>query len=158
LPFTDICTMQTISSELQTLIDHYLPQLKDLSEPDAAQKPSPSKWSKKELIGHLVDSAQNNIRRFITAQYEEVPKISYNQDKWVAINHWQEYTLVDLINLWYALNKQIGVILKTTSSDMAQRQSQTDALHSIEWLATDYIKHMKHHLHQVLSLEEVAYP
>lgn len=150
--------MHSIASTLETVIDHYFPKLKQVSETDAAFKPSPRKWSKKELIGHLIDSAQNNIRRFIIAQYEEQPKIVYNQDKWVEINHWQEYKVDELANLWFSLNKQICFILKNTPPEMAGRQSISEAVHTIEWLATDYIKHLKHHLHQVLDLEEVAYP
>ena len=150
--------MEPIASQLEMLIDQYFPMLHQLSETHASHKPSPGKWSKKELIGHLIDSAQNNIRRFIMSQYEEQPKIVYNQDKWVMINQWQEYNLSELINLWYLLNKQACCILKNTSKESAQRQSQTENLHSIEWLAEDYIKHLRHHVHQVLELEQVAYP
>jgi hypothetical protein len=106
----------------------------------------------------MVDSAQNNIRRFIGAQYEEIPVIVYNQDKWVTIANYQDYNITDLINLWQLLNKHIGVILKNTSVEMAQRKCRTESLHTIEWLAQDYIKHLRHHMHQVLDLEPVAYP
>src|SRR5437762_2284569 len=98
--------MQATSDKLQMLLDQYLPQLNQLKDQRSRVKPSVNKWSKKEIIGHLVDSAQNNIRRFITAQYEDHPRIIYNQDKWVEINHWQDYDLEDLIRLWYLLNKQ----------------------------------------------------
>ena len=150
--------MQSIAATLETLIDQSLPQLKKINEADASIKPSPTKWSKKELMGHLIDSAQNNIRRFVTAQYELTPTIVYNQDKWVEINHWQEYPLSTLLDLWYLLNKQVCNILENTSPEIAKREAKSEALHSIEWLASDYIKHLKHHLHQVLELEPVAYP
>ncbi len=106
----------------------------------------------------MIDSAENNIRRFIVAQYEESPTIIYNQDKWVSVNNYQQWDTQNLIQLWYLLNKQIAGILKNTSDDIAQRTVQSEVLHSIEWLAQDYIKHLKHHLHQVLNLEPVAYP
>ena len=120
--------------------------------------PSPSKWSKKEIVGHMIDSAQNNIRRFIVAQYEENPNIVYNQDKWVAIANYQQWDTASLINLWYLLNKHIVVILKNMPAEMAQRKCQTGDLHSLEWIAQDYIKHLLHHVHQVLELKPVAYP
>lgn len=132
--------------------------LKGIDEEKSSFKPSPDKWSKKELIGHLIDSAQNNIRRFIVAQYEETPTIVYNQDNWVRINNYQSYSLSDLIQLWYLLNQQICTILNHSSAEMLQRKSQTESLHTIEWLANDYIRHMKHHLHQILDLNPVAYP
>jgi hypothetical protein len=150
--------MQSIALQLETIIDQYLPALKDVPESEMLYKPSPLKWSKKEILGHLVDSAQNNIRRFVVAQYEENPAITYNQDQWVTITNYQQYNFSDLIDLWYLLNKHISVVLRNISKETAHRKCQTRNLHTIEWLAQDYIKHLRHHLHQVLELEPVAYP
>ncbi len=150
--------MITIAKEAETIMIEYLSQLNSITEDEWIYKPSPTKWSKKELIGHMIDSAENNIRRFIVAQYEESPTIIYNQDKWVSVNNYQQWDTQNLIQLWYLLNKQIAGILKNTSDDVAQRSVQSELLHSIEWLAQDYIKHLKHHLHQVLDLETVDYP
>jgi hypothetical protein len=150
--------MQYTASELSTTIDEYLPKLNALDEEASSVKPLPHKWSKKELIGHLIDSAQNNIRRFIVAQYEDGPTITYRQDDWVVINNYQSWSLKDLIQLWYLQNQQISMILSGLSKDAFQRTCQTEGLHTIDWLAKDYIRHMKHHLHQVLNLSPLAYP
>src|SRR5215211_1577678 len=88
------------ANELSAIFEEYIPALNQLQEPEASEKPSPSKWSKKECIGHLIDSAHNNIRRFIVAQYEDNPVINYRQDDWVRINHYQEQPLINLIRLW----------------------------------------------------------
>ena len=148
--------MHSIATQLETIIDTYLSQLSSVNEDDFTFKPSPAKWSKKELIGHLIDSAQNNARRFIVAQYEDDPTILYNQDKWVAINNYQQWNTKDLVQLWYLLNKQIISVLKNIPGEVNQRICNTS--YTIEWLAQDYIKHLKHHMHQVLNLEPVAYP
>lgn len=149
----------TIALTLDTIIDDYLHQLNDLSDTDSSHKPSPAKWSRKEIIGHLTDSAQTNIRRFVTAQYEENPSVSYDQDKWVSLNNYQHLPLEHVTQLWYLLNKQIVYILENTSDETSQRTtSKTNETHSVEWLAQDYIKHLNHHIHQVLNLESVAYP
>ena len=150
--------MESIANDLEMVVTTYLPSLKLLDESRFANKPSPSKWSKKEVIGHLVDSAQCNIRRFMMAQYEETPRIIYNQDRSVTIAGYQHWNSNELIDLWRLLNLQIAEILKNTSDETAQRQCMTEELHTIEWLAIDYIKHLKHHLHQVLGLDPVAYP
>ena len=150
--------MTTIAVELQRLIDKSLPQLKSIEEKYFTYKPSPQKWSKKEIIGHLVDSAQSNIRRFVVAQYEDVPTINYNQEKWVKICNYQQWNSRILTDLWYLLNMQICEILKNTSVETAQRKCMTGELHTLEWLAVDYIKHLRHHMHQVLELEPVPYP
>ena len=150
--------MEAIAFELETIINDYWPQLDRIPLDESGYKASPSKWSKKEIIGHLIDSAQNNIRRFITAQYEENPKIVYNQDLWVTKNDYQNYNLTDLVSLWQLLNKQIIHILRNMPAEMFQRTCQAGQIHTIEWLAGDYIKHLKHHLHQVLNLSPIAYP
>lgn len=150
--------MHTIATKLNAFIDQHDEALKLLPESELVFKAAPGKWSKKEIIGHLIDSAQSNIRRFVVAQYEDSPVILYNQDKWVTIANYQHWNTTDLINLWYLLNKQVTEILKNTSTEMTQRKCQTQELHTIEWLAADYIKHLRHHIHQVLELEPVAYP
>lgn len=150
--------MNTIAVQLKAVIDQHFPSLREIPDDQLIFKPLPEKWSKKEIIGHLVDSAQSNIRRFIAAQYEDSPYIVYNQDKWVSINNYQQWPSEDIIHLWYLLNKQVCAIWKNTPWELAQRECRTQELHTIEWLALDYIKHLRHHLHQVLDLEPVAYP
>ena len=150
--------MKTASVELEKIINLHLSNLKDIPEEEYSQKISPAIWSKKEILGHLIDSAQSNIRRFVVAQYEENPAIRYNQDKWVTIANYQQWDTPDIINLWYLLNKQVCHILQNTPLTMYHRTSQTEALHTIEWLAADYVKHLKHHIHVILNLEPVTYP
>lgn len=151
--------MKQIAEHLFKIVDDYSKKLKTISEVDYAAKPNPNKWSKKEIVGHMIDSAQSNTRRFIVAQYEDAPFIIYNQDKWVAISNYQNYPTKDLIELWTLLNKHICIILSNTNEESAQRVCKTNnqTEHTIEWLAEDYIKHLRHHLHQVLNLEPVAY-
>lgn len=149
--------MVSIAAELEAIVDKHMPALERIPDSKFDYKPSLAKWSKKEILGHLIDSAQNNIRRFIVAQYEEQPKIVYNQDKWVAITNYQHYSNTDLILLWQLLNKHICHMLKSMTPEMEERKIQTEELHTVRWLAQDYIRHLLHHLHQVLELEPVAY-
>lgn len=150
--------MENIIQQLQSIIDNYAPQLQSIHEDTWSYKPNPAKWSKKEILGHLIDSAQNNIRRFIVAQYEDKPKIKYAQDNWVVASNYQNYATKDLVELWKLINKHICMILKNIPAGVEERLSETSELHSIKWLAADYNKHLLHHLHQVLELEAVAYP
>jgi len=150
--------MQTIIHQLEKIIKDYTPKLQQLSEADFSHKPSPTKWSSKELLGHLIDSAQNNIRRFVVAQYEDKPYIVYKQDDWVAAANNQNYPIKDLIDLWILLNRHIVIVLKNIPQTVLSKEVQTQEIHSIQWLAADYNKHMLHHLHQALNLEPVAYP
>jgi hypothetical protein len=149
--------MQATAKELQSLISKYSLLLDGMPEDALAFKSAPGKWSKKEILGHLIDSAQNNIRRFIVAQYEDNPAIVYNQDDWVRINNYQNWDWRQLVQLWRLQNRQAVHILEN-SVDAGSRQCTTQELHTIEWLAKDYVKHLLHHLHQVLDLEPVSYP
>ena len=150
--------MQHTIHQLEKVINDYGPGLHKLKEEGFLSKPRQDKWSKKEILGHLVDSAQNNIRRFVVAQYEDQPSIGYNQDKWVLAASYQQYDTADLVNLWILLNKHICMLLKNLPEGVELRECKTDRLRSIEWLAEDYIRHLRHHLHQLLDLEPVAYP
>ena len=150
----DLFVMQKIIDELNSLVIEYPEKFKQISEEEWSAKPDPKKWSKKEIIGHLVDSAQNNIRRFIVGQYETKPHIVYYQDNWVAMQDYQNYSTPELIQLWKLLNKHICVILKNMSKENYERLCNTgeekEELHTLEFLATDYVRHHLHHLKQIL--------
>ncbi len=76
--------MEKSFQQLQSFITKYPVHLNGLAEDEWIHKPNPAKWSKREVLGHLIDSARNNIRRFLVAQYDYKPKIIYVQDTWVA--------------------------------------------------------------------------
>jgi DinB family protein len=116
-------------------------------------KPSPEKWSKKEIIGHLIDSAQINLQRFVRCTYEENFKLVYEQVDWVQAQLYQEADIRDLLGLWKLLNLQIIRVLQNYPANRLQAQCDnsktTESLHTVEWLAQDYVDHLNHHLRQV---------
>ena len=151
--------MQPIILNLEKFIHVYAPRLAAVPEAVYSDKPLAEKWSKKEILGHLVDSAQNNIRRFIVAQVEDGPTIGYAQDAWVVCSNYQSYPIGDLVTLWTLLNRHMVIILKQMSPAAAQRMcSMGGQPQSLEWVAADYCNHLLHHLHQILDLEPIAYP
>ena len=80
-------------------------------------RPAPDKWSKKEIIGHLIDSAQINLQRFVRCTYEENFKLTYEQVDWVKAGRYQEMDIHDLFGLWEQLNAQIIHVLEKISGD-----------------------------------------
>src|SRR5688572_5242399 len=74
---------------------------------DYSFKPSADKWSKSEIMGHLIDSAINNLKRFTESQFSENPFLvtAYNQDELVKVNKYQARKFDDLLKLWCRLNK-----------------------------------------------------
>ena len=139
--------------DLHALIIDYSERFKKFSEEEWMSKPDPKKWSKKEILGHLVDSAQNNIRRFIVGQYENNPHIVYYQDHWVTLQNYQHHSTNELIQLWQLLNKHICFILESMPKESYERLCNTgeekEELHTLEFLAKDYVDHHLHHLKQI---------
>ena len=68
--------------KLTQLIEIAYPKLISLDETQFILKPAPNKWSKQEILGHLIDSAVNNHQRFVRTQFQDVPHIPYDQDQW----------------------------------------------------------------------------
>jgi len=151
--------MQTTIDALRKIVANYSKRMAALSSETYAFKPDPEKWSKKEILGHLVDSAQNNIRRFIVAQYEDTPSISYKQDEWVRLSGYQDYDAADLVQLWILLNRHIVTILGQITPEAAKRRCiMGGPPQTLLWIAADYCNHLLHHLHQILDLDPIAYP
>src|SRR5215203_2954048 len=146
--------MKNVSAELHEIVQAFAAKFDLISDAEFSAKPSANKWSKKEIIGHLIDSAHNNLRRFVTGQYEEAPpRIRYEQEFWVDANRYQEMNREDLILLWKLMNERIAVVLTSMDGDQYHKQcdsGKTDPqLHSIQFLAQDYVVHLKHHLRQI---------
>src|SRR5476651_1288547 len=136
--------MPLSGTKLTATIDHFI-ELTNRQLIDWEYKPSLQKWSGKEIIGHLCDSAQINLQRFVRCTYEENFKLVYAQDEWVAAQHYQEMNVSDLLQLWRLLNLQISRVLDNYPADRWQAQCDTSkkevGLRTVEWLAGDYIVH-----------------
>jgi hypothetical protein len=144
--------MKNLTAELRHIVGIWVEKTSAMPDDVFSEKLFPDKWSKKEVLGHLVDSGQNNLRRFICGQYEDTPpKITYQQDFWVEANDYQGMQKADVILLWRLVNMQICAVLDNMPRENYGRQCDTGTLRSLEWLATDYVKHMKHHLNQIIS-------
>lgn len=129
-------------NSLTTLINEYAIKFAAIPENELTVKPAPGKWSKKEITGHLIDLAQNNIQRFVRAQYEIEPHIVYRQDEWVAAQHYQQYNGQQLVNLWSLLNRHICIIpgnlpLEVYSSQVNVGKTETKLV-NVQFLAEDY--------------------
>ncbi len=146
--------MNSICEKLTLIIEKYYLKLKQIDDFLFSLKSSPEKWSKKEELGHLIDSAQNNIQRFIRVQYEENVQIIYHPDNWVLMNDYQNVSTKDIIEPWYLLNKQIVAILQKMPATIYETQMSFDKDASVKnttlFIAEDYVKHMMHHLESIL--------
>jgi hypothetical protein len=136
----------TVNSLIDTIED-FLKIDQDAIDWDT--KPSPDKWSKKEIVGHLIDSAQINLQRFVRCTYEENFKLIYAQNEWVAAQHYQSTDVKEILDLWILLNRQIIRVLGNYPVNRFLISCDGDTSHTVEWVAADYVRHMKHHLGQI---------
>jgi len=138
------------------LISEYSELLNAISESEFSAKPSPGKWSKKEILGHLIDSATNNHQRFIRAQFEEKPEIYYDEDMWVQYNYYNELSSKQLIHFWTAYNKQLVEIMKRIPAEnlLKECKMRDGRYLTLDYLVNDYVVHLQHHLDQIFGSED----
>lgn len=126
--------------------------LNQLNENDFSSKPAPGKWSKKEVMGHLIDSATNNHHRWVRAQFEDVPVVSYDQNKWNEFSYYNEMPTHQVISFWTAYNLQIAALIRLIPQQNLQRLCGTSGQPvTLEWLFIDYVSHLEHHLKQIID-------
>ncbi|HCR75693.1 MAG TPA: DinB family protein [Chryseobacterium sp.] len=135
---------------LKNIVEEELIRFAEIYEEDWAYKISPEKWSKKEILGHLCDSALSNIRRFVITQYKENENIVYDQDFWVKAQNYQNIPTSDIISLWKILNLQIVHVVENIPDEDLQRtceMTKTEPqIFTLEFIINDYISHLQHHL------------
>jgi len=123
-----------------------------IDESSFALKPVPGKWSKKEIIGHLIDSAANNHQRFVRGQFENGPIIGYDQNNWNTFSYHQEIAGGQLIDFWQIYNKQLVEIMKRIPEENLKKEVQVGSnKYTLEFLIVDYVDHLEHHLNQVIT-------
>src|SRR4051812_12493365 len=99
--------IEKTAQRFQFLCDTIPALLLKISEADFSFKPSLEEWSKKEILGHLIDSAANNHQRFVRVQFEDVPFIKYDQNNWNKFSFHQQSSGQQVISFWSDYNKHL---------------------------------------------------
>jgi len=138
--------------QLRTLINEIPPRLNKLPLSQLELKPSASKWSPKEELGHLLDSAANNHQRIVRAQLEDKPRMpGYDGNVWVELHAYQQRNWQEMIELWRALNKQLLAAAEAVPNSAWSRTctiADSKPL-TLKFVFEDYIDHMTHHLQHI---------
>jgi hypothetical protein len=141
--------------QLEIHIETFPIKLKQLSSEELLKRPAPGKWSKQEILGHLIDSAINNLKRFTEIQFLPHPYtvISYKQNELVIVNDYQNLPLQHLLELWQSLNRQIIFVVKVIPTDKlnypVDPQYENKEMKTLGWIIGDYVAHMEHHFRQI---------
>ena len=124
----------TLGSQLKEMVLAAYGALIDIPEAQAKIHPSPEKWSPKQVVGHLIDSAANNHQRFVRAQFQDnLVFQGYQQDEWVAIQVYQQRPWLDLLDLWKGLNLHLAFIVDQIPEPMLTKEHFEHNLHQIAY-------------------------
>ncbi|MGH9596118.1 MAG: DinB family protein [Edaphobacter sp.] len=137
-----------LSERLATVLRDAMPWLVTVSEAEASVPERTGKWSGKEVIGHLIDSAVNNLGRIVRMQIEEGQRLpGYQQMEWVSLQHYAEREWSQVLALWFALNEHVAwTVEHVEKSRLANRSEIEGDSVTLGFLISDYVAHMEHHL------------
>ena len=146
--------MTGAATDLRAVVSDTSKKLRALSEEDVMRSRGAGKWVKKEILGHLIDSALNNQERFVRAQMtDRFVWPGYEQDRWVAVKKYRDRPWTELTQLWEQLNRHIAHVMASVPLDRLSAQCVigNDEPVTLEWLMNDYIRHLRHHLKQIFD-------
>jgi hypothetical protein len=110
-------------------------------------------WCARQILGHLIDSACNNHRRFVLGQSSDPVKYdSYEQEAWVARQHYDKVPWRELVTLWTAYNRHLAHVMSCVPDDVAAREGiapEGDGRVTLAFLMEDYVRHLRHHVEQI---------
>ena len=136
-----------------------------ISEQQSQIPRAAGKWSPREILGHLIDSAANNHQRFVRAQFtDDLVFAGYEQENWVDVQRYQDEPWKDLVQLWQFYNRHILHVIEVAPEEQRTKLRAKHNLHQIasdllsedepvtlEWFMRDYLDHMKKHLGQIFE-------
>lgn len=145
--------MTELQDRLEELINTNFEIISRLSEAEISFKPSSEKWSKKEILGHLIDSGINNLQRFTEIQFEERSYIirNYKQNELVKTNDYQHSETKEILDFWKSINNRILYLFsiqneKSLSFEIVFENGDKS---NLRFLMNDYVNHLEHHLNQI---------
>jgi hypothetical protein len=144
--------MKDLSDKLLAVIDAAEPKLREISQPESEKPVLSGGWSRKQLIGHLIDSASNNHQRFVRASQQaslEFP--GYDQEGNTRVQAPQEADWLLLVSLWAAYNRYLAHIIARLPASKLETSCRIGSGQpvTLRFIATDYLTHLVHHLSQI---------
>src|SRR5215213_10836035 len=128
------------------VVEAALESLRRIGEPEAALRSAPGHWSKKEILGHLLDSAVNNHHRFVRAQQvKQLTFPAYEQEHWVSSQGNAERPWLELVDLWRLYIRHLAHVISLIPEERFAVMCVlgSDSPVSLGYLVEDYVVHLR---------------
>ncbi len=155
-----IVEFQQTSEDLSTLISAWEAKLAALPEGTITNRKNDQGRSIRQIVGHMVDSATNNTHRVVHMHYQKSP-VTYpdyanlgNNDRWIAIQNFQEEDWGELVRLWAAVNRHMVHLIRHVDESRLNQQwiSALKERVTLREMIADYPRHFKLHLNEISAL------
>ena len=146
--------MKDIAHQLRSIISEVEPQISQMKNDEVEHKSTPPEWSKKEILGHLIDSAANNHQRFVRAVNKVAAQFpTYDQEEWVKIQRYNERPWPSLVTLWAAYNLYLSDLIECIPEDAASSPCNIGKKDPVplDFVIKDYLRHLRQHLKDILD-------
>ena len=141
-----------VAGELLGVVDAASESLRRIGDLEASLRSDPGSWSKKEILGHLLDSAVNNHHRFVRAQQvEELTFPAYAQEHWVSSQGYAERPWLELVDLWRLYNRHLAHVISMIPEEQLAVMCVigSDEPVTLSYVVEDYLVHLRHHLQEL---------
>jgi len=145
--------MKQVAALLCETLNRSLPLLRNITASAAGAQPAPGKWSHKEIIGHLIDSAANNHQKFIrTMAADGLQFPPYEQNYWVSSQHYNACSWEALLQLWKSYNRHLAHVMEHIPEAASEHRLYIGdkGPYTLSFIVPDYVAHLKHHLKAIL--------
>lgn len=146
--------MDELVNDLRLLVAGAYARLRQIGEAEAELPVAPGKWSRKEIVGHLIDSAANNHQRFVRAQLAtSISLPGYQQAAWVDCQRYGLASWPDLLDFWRGYNGHLRHVIQAIPAACLGHECRIDGADpvTLQFLAEDYVEHLRHHVRQMLD-------
>jgi len=156
----EVKVISDASAEIKALVSEWEPRMLSLSEEIISERVNIQNRSIRQITGHMVDSASNNTHRVVHLHYQPLPlefpnyATEGNNDRWIAIQNYQEESWVDLVQLWKYSTLHFSHVMQQVREDKLDNEWMAGPKKniSLRQMILDFLPHLKLHLSEIEEL------